>query len=227
MRICSILAVAAIAGAANADTVKLQFAGKGAGSNVNITGPGYAGGVFAGQLRHAFTDGTGSAAAWTGTQTTFCVEVGEVVTNIPMTYQVKDLAEVPGYPGAMQDDRAEAVSVLYGLAAGAQFGTNNTLAAAFQVALWELVFDFEFGDSSSIDLVGGAFKLNTTGSVRTQAELWLSQISGNYGTGSTPLVGLHNHGKQDQVLMVPLPAPLAMGLAGLVAVAGVRRLRAR
>lgn len=229
VRILPFVVVAAMAGIASADTVKLQYVGTGAGTSVNITGPGYSGGVFAGQLRHAFTDGTGAATAWSGTtQTTFCVEVAEYVTNSPLAYTLKDLKDVPGSPGPMGPDRAEAVQVLYDLAGGEQFQTGsaaNTAAAAFQVALWELVFDFSSGDSASIDLGDGAFKLNTTGSVKTKAESWLSQIISNFGTGATQLIGLHHDSKQDQVVMVPLPAPVLMGLAGLVAVAGVRRLR--
>lgn len=227
MRVVSIAVVALMAGAAHADTVKLQFVGAGAGSNVNVSGPGFSGAVFAGQLMHALTDGTGPAAAWTGTQATFCVELAEHVTTTALAYDVKDVADVPGNPGPMGSDRAEAVSVLYDLAAKSQFGTDNTKAAAFQVALWELVFDFEVGDSGSISLDGGAFTLNNAAAVKAQAEVWLGQIAGNFGTGSTRLVGLHHDGKQDQVLMVPLPAPVAMGLAGLLAVAGARRLRSR
>src|SRR5690606_15192937 len=107
----------------------------------------------------------------------------------------------------------------YDVAGGAQFGTNNILAAAFQVALWELAFDFQGGDSTSIDLDDGAFELNSTGSVKTTANGWLGQIMANFGSGQTHLAGLHHDHKQDQVVVVPLPAPVAMGLAGLIGVA--------
>lgn len=219
MRILPFFIAAAVAGTASADTVNLKYLGTGAGTSVSITGPGPHSSVFAGQLRHEM-DGQ--------KVTTFCVEVAQLVGNgSTYTYDKVDASQVPGLPGAMGNNRKEAVRVLYDVAGGAQFGSNNTLAAAFQVALWELVFDFQAGDSTSIDLDDGAFKLNSGGSVKTTASGWLGQIMANYGSGQTALAGLHHDHKQDQVVVVPLPAPVAMGLAGLIGVAGLRRLRTR
>lgn len=219
MRLVSFVVAAAVAGVASADTVDLKYLGTGAGKSVSISGPGPHSSVFAGQLRHEM-DGQDV--------TTFCVEVAQLVGGgSAYTYDVVDLSAAPGQPGPMGNDRKEAVRVLYDLAGGAQFGANNTLAAAFQVALWELVFDFEVGDSASIDLQDGAFKLNSGGTVESSANAWLGQIMANYGSGSTALAGLHHDHKQDQVVVVPLPAPVALGLVGLIGVAGLRRLRMR
>lgn len=219
MRIVSFVVAAAVASVASADTVDLKFLGTGAGQTVSIAGPGPYTNVFAGQLRHEM-DGQNV--------TTFCVEIAQLVGGgSAYTYDVVDLAQAPGLPGPMGNDRKEAVRVLYDVAGGAQFGANNTLAAAFQVALWELVFDFAGGDSASVDLHSGAFELNSGGTVETSANAWLGQIMANYGSGSTALAGLHHDHKQDQVVAVPLPAPVALGLAGIIGVAGLRRLRMR
>lgn len=46
--------------------------------------------------------------------------------------------------------------------------TSDTKAAAFQVALWELAYD------TGSNLSAGAFKLNTTGAIATQAANYLN-----------------------------------------------------
>lgn len=219
MKISAIAAVAVMAGVAGAETVDLAFINPGYGRNVTIAGPGPYTGVFAGQLKF---DMDGKEI------TTFCIEVAEPVTKATTEYHVLDIAQVPGEPGPMEQQRADALSRLYDAAADAQFGTDHSTAAAFQVAVWEIVFDFD-GTQGSIDFNNGEFKLLGDGGYNLAgiAGAWLSGLGGNMGGGMTQLAGLYNDGKQDQVVMVPLPAPVAMGLAGLLAVAGVRRLRTR
>lgn len=219
MRVLTIAVVAAMAGAANADTVDMSFVTTGYGRNVTIDAPGPYSSVFAGQLEF---DMGGKDVI------TFCVELAQLVTSTSTTYEIMDVADVPGQPAPMGQDRAEALSLLYDAAAGAQFGTDHDDAAAFQIAVWEIVFDFD-GTQGSIDFGAGAFQLLGDGGhgLAGIAGGWLSGIEGNLGSGVTSLAGLHNDSKQDQLVMVPLPAPVAMGLMGLVAVAGVRRLRGR
>ena len=58
----------------------------------------------------------------------------------------------------------------------------NVRAAAFQVAIWEVVYD-----SGSFDLDAGDFELNTTGAVRTAADVLLGNVGsadlGAFGPG--------------------------------------------
>lgn len=227
LRGLAVAAAIAAAGSATADTVDLSYLGGGKGLSVSVAGPGRSGAVFAGQLVHAFSNGSGVASGWTGSHITFCTELAEVVSTSSVEYTVEDVADVPAPGPGMGADRAQALRDLYAAANGAQFGTDNLQAAAFQVALWELAFDFDLGETTA-DLNGGAFKVTSTSTgVRMQAEAWLNTALANYGLASTGLVGLSRSGKQDQIFLVPLPAPVALGLAGLVAVAGMRRLRPR
>lgn len=248
MKIFGIAAVAVMAGVAGADTVNVSYLGTGSGLNVKITGPGEGGPeylhVFSGQLRHNIA----GPVSWAGEQKTFCVEIAEHAGS-GTDYSVKSLSKLPGEPNplpgypvgstGMGEDRAKAIAHLYDAANGAQFGTDAVAAAAFQVAVWELTFDFDDGVAGDgLGLGGGNFRLHTDrGSGTSVAQYdsmvaqigdWLTYVTSNYAsTPFTPLLGLSHDGRQDQVVMVPLPAPVAMGLAGLLAVAGVRRLRAR
>jgi hypothetical protein len=152
----------------------------------------------------------------------------EHVTNTSKTYQVRAVKDVPTNPGPMGSDRAQAIRDLYKAAADDQFGSDNTKAAAFQIAVWELAFDFVAGDSGSSNLNGGLLKLTSTSTnVRNQANIWLGIVHANFGYSGAGVVGLARTGNQDQLFLVPLPAPIALGLAGLAGVAIIRRLRPR
>jgi hypothetical protein len=70
---------------------------------------------------------------------------------------------------------------------------------------------------ASIDLDDGAPD-SASIHIRTRANTWLGTIFANSGSGSSPMAVLFHDGEQDQIAHVPLPAPLAMGLAGLAAV---------
>src|SRR5689334_3843133 len=146
IRTCLAAAIAAgVASAASADTVRLQFVSTGAGQNVRfILGASSAVNCFAGQLNHTFSNGTGVAALITGTHATFCTDLTEHTTSSGATYTVAPIANLPqtsGWP-AMGSQRAQGVYNLYAAANGAQLGSDNNYAAAFQVALWKVAYDF-------------------------------------------------------------------------------------
>jgi hypothetical protein len=94
--------------------------------------------------------------------------------------------------------------------------TSGTKAAAFQVALWEVSFD------TGSDLSAGAFKLNTTGSIASQAVLYLKPANW-LATGSVGVI--LRAGNQD--LLVPLSEPTSLGLlgAGLLGLGLARQYR--
>ncbi len=229
------LAVAAAAACVQADTVDLQFVGTGAYRTVKATIGANSFNVKAGQLRHSFSNGTGVAASLSGILTTFCTDLTESVTSSGATYTVAPIANLPqtsGWP-AMGATRAQGVYNLYAAASGAQYAANNDYAAAFQIALWEVVYDYN-GSLASLSLTGGNFKAKDTdgsaltSAIATNVSALFSAMVGS-PVSQTGLMGLTSDGAQDQIVqvtVVPLPQTACLGLLGLgAAVYGRRNLR--
>lgn len=231
----ALLSFAVLAGAAQADTVKVKYTGKGLGRDVQMTFGSSTTNLFAGQLKHQFTDGVGPIGSTiAGELRTFCTDLTQYVTNTTKTYQVVALQAVPG--AGMGADKAQAIRNMYAFAHDAQFatGNNNTnkdLAAAFQMAVWEIVYDYS-GGRSSLDVTTGSLKFKqTNGSalslgVRTQLNNLFnaSMTDGAYRS----IVAVSNDSFQDQIVQlntVPMPAAAGMGFCGLAGVAARRRRR--
>ncbi len=105
---------------------------------------------------------------------------------------------------------------------------SDDLAAAFQLMVWEIVYDFD-GTSASLSTTGGNLKFRqtngnalTTGVQNAFNNLRTSVLA----NADTPwLFGFASGSSQDQLVFVPTPGSLAlMGAAGLLA---ARRRRAR
>jgi hypothetical protein len=227
------LAALAVAAAANADTVKLKYVGSGEGRSVRTVIGGNGMNVFAGQLNHQFSQGTGVAAGLTGTLITFCTDLTEYVSSGGSTYTVAPISSLPqtnGWP-AMGAVRAQGVYNIYAAAAGQQYGSSDDFAAAFQVALWELVYDFD-GTAGSLNLAAGNLKVTKTDGSNLSSGV-MTNVNALFAAAfgapvvQAGLMGLTNDGCQDQIVqVVPLPAAAWIGLAGLAVAfrAGRRRL---
>lgn len=227
----SAVVVAVAAAAVQADTVNLQFVGVGASRSIKAYIGASTFNVSAGQLRHTFSGGTGVAAGLTGTKTTFCTDLTEYVTGSGATYTVAPIANLPqtsGWP-AMGAARAQAVYNLYAAAGGAQYGVSNDYAAAFQIALWEVVYDFS-GTLASLNLTSGNFRAGDTdgsslsAAIAAQVTTLFNAIVGP-NASQTGLMGLTRAGAQDQIVqtdVVPIPAGAFIGMAGLGLAAFVR-----
>lgn len=229
--------VAGMAGVASADTVRLEYEGMGYSRSVKVTIGSSTFNTSAGQMMHKFTNGNGVAAALNGqTKITFCTDLTEGATSSGSIYTVAPIANLPqtsGWP-AMGSTRAQAVYNLYATAAGQQNGTSSDWAAAFQIALWEVIYDYS-GTSASLTLTGGNFKAkdtdgtSLTSSIATKVSTLFAGITGSSAV-QTGLMGLTNSGCQDQIVqvdVVPLPGAAAMGLAALGAGFVIRRIRRR
>lgn len=224
-----ILAVAAAlvsaAGLANADMITVQFTGTQRGQNVRIASPGHNGNVFAGQLKHTLSNGP---AELNGAWITYCTDLAQYVSSNPAQYEVVDVALVPGY-APMGADKAAAVRDLYIYAAGSQLSTttSNDLATAFQLAVWEVITDFNAaGSNYGLSITSGAFSATRTNGnalasgITTQLNSLFAAI-GNQPSSPIALLGIKSANHQDQ--LIPIPAPGAAALAGL----GVLCLSAR
>lgn len=228
------IASAAFAAASLANTVTVQYLGSQQGRSVRITTGSTTRDVFAGQLNHRFSNGTGEAAYLNGDRVTFCTDLLETVTSTPKTYTLVGLDDVPG-PSGMGEEKAQAISDLYRYAAGTQSrsDTNNDFAAAFQLAVWEIVFDYtELGGRSSLNITTGGFKAKNTNNSALSSSITnhlnsLFNAIGSFGrTGAGALRGVTRSGSQDQIVEVPMPAPGLLAGAGILGVAAIRRRKA-
>lgn len=249
-RIVPLLVVGCLASTVLADnTVDVRHVANVRGRNVLVSleySPGmvFEATLFAGQLLEEFSNGMGTGTILSGKQlVTFCSEVTEGFAPVAQTYDlvgVPDLPDTDLGPGPMGAARAQEIYDLYAAANGAQFAstnnnTNNNFAAAFQLAMWEIVYDYNGAlPNGNLDLSAGLFRYNGNQDVlRTLANGLFTQIlaitSPMQGLG-----GLLNEMWQDQIFVCPdgtcdmtmVPLPTAAGLAGLGLIAvGVRRRR--
>lgn len=236
MRIGSItLALLLAAGASSsvlADTVDMRFVGTGDGRNVRLHKTDGDQNVFAGQLIHEITAGTGYGASLIGTYITFCPDIFQQVTSSGATYTLVGVAALPDSPmqPAMGVSKAQMIYDLSVSLSGLQFapGIGNNLAAAYQIAVWEIVSDYDpMLGLASLDLNGGTLSITNTddspidGGTLTAYNQLLSLVgSGSSGSG---FLGLASGSAQDQIMMIPAPGSAVAGLGLLVL--GARRRR--
>jgi hypothetical protein len=92
-------------------------------------------------------------------------------------------------------------------------GTNSTAGGAFQVAVWELLFDG--ASSGTPSLTSGDFQASNNAGVTNLAQSWLNTIDDNGAAAPSTtknILGLYNSNFQDQLTIVPNPVPAPAGL---------------
>ncbi len=205
------------------DTVEVVSTGNGANEPIGVWGGGLDGsveGVYAGVYNLYKTDGAGEGKLWSnGTIGAFCVELSEPAPEITSKYSVVSLDDTFGA------GKADYISELWGryydpswTGDGPFTWQQDSKAAAFATALWEIVYEDLPGSTLKWDVKvdgtwgGNGFRTDFGGSI----------IANNYlhsldGTG--PMADLRvfsYNGSQDYIAQVPEPTTIVLlGLGGL------------
>ena len=179
---------------------------------------------------------------------TFCIELtpGQYLPSLGTTV-VFDAESLAAAPTINSPAKADAITELYGRYFNTAWNTPATGASsdsiAFQLALWELVYDGKPISTNKTDLSNGTFSVSPTiGTPYTTAQTWLNSLTGNTSSFNTrfagqelvalvaPAPGAKQQDQvQDQITMRPkgvVPAPPAVVLAaiGVVGLIGRSRL---
>lgn len=225
-----VVAAGSLSAAVSADVVDMRYLGKGAGHNVRVTNGSDSFNVFAGQLRHSFSNGTGLGEMLTGEMITYCIDLSQHVSSTTRNYSVLPVASAP-VGGAMGMDKARAVAALYDYALGVQLETSasNDIAASFQLALWEVIIDYNPSiGAASLDITSGQFSATRTNGTA----LWSGvqnildgffSWTDNLSFDTTRYAAITNNSYQDQIVVVPAPGCAALAGMGLGLVATRRR----
>ncbi|TVQ62059.1 MAG: hypothetical protein EA378_06235 [Phycisphaerales bacterium] len=241
-RLIAAVALSACAGLAAADTIDLSYQGTQRGGNFNVTVDGNTSGTFAGQIRQNLSNGTGIGTQFNGLSAiTYCADLEQqVFTNsAPITYNIVDLATIPEpssvVPGGMGPTRAAAIESIYSYSRNvlgfdlSSASLANSFAGAFQLVIWEIVYDYD-GTLASLDITSGDFSATqTNGNPLTAAvQGWVDDLINNgvtYNVNANNLLGLYSDTYQDQIITIVIPTPTAaaLGLLGLAGVATRRR----
>ena len=224
-------ALSLFAGAAhgsNMGTLEMNFVGTGLGQSVRIDVDGSAKTVFAGEIHFQTRNGVDLGAQFDAiTMPTYCVEPTQTVQSGWRTYEVT----VPETSAAPMMDLARSIAInnaaafFYSQRAAGMI--DSAAAAGFQVALWEIMRDYDGNAGrSSLDVTGGTFKATQTNgtALATTVSNWVGQFldaaSASSFDGQTSYV-LHSATSQDQI--VPGPGGMSLAYMSLLIFAGRRR----
>ena len=171
-------------------------------------------------------DYTGPGLTKGGTFQAFCIELNQSVsTNSWVDYQITPLSDSPnpgtGIPGVngMGAAKATALQKLW-FSYFADALISNVNAAAFQLAVWEIVYEGEVGEADgtpAYNVGNGNFRYMTTGSTANTIKNLANTYLAGYAnaTGLANLIALSANGKQDMVTALPPPPPPVVGVVPL------------
>jgi hypothetical protein len=228
---CAIGLVLASAGSALAGPIAVDFRGTALGKSASVT---FASGdsaaftnrnLFVGQLVHRM-DVLGSGYR---DFVTYCIDLTQTAGD--GQFNLVNLRDAPVTNPAPSDkwqlgkDQVRALNSLYHSSFAAA-DTNNE-AAAFQAAVWEIVFDwasvaggtFTAGDSTN--LTSGVVRINNN----ISNSYFTQYLNAAVAEGNTRniLAAIVSGSKQDQLVVVPLPGAGALAGAGMLMIASRRR----
>lgn len=228
--------LAAAAATAQADIVDMYATGPGRGVEVRLQMGHEKVTTFAGQLLHQADSATGVGERLLGEHAYYSTEPFDHPATSPTTFTISTLAEAPS-SRPMGAARAAAVESLFAFANGRQFEEDApaAFAGAFQLALWEVVADYEADDGAeSLDVFEGQFRVAEREHPQLSRDVLahLGDMFDAVGPAerfSGSVVALRGDHHQDmlQAVMsdraVPAPASSAALGAGLILLAARRR----
>jgi len=130
----------------------------------------------------------------------FCVEFSQSISyNAKVNFTLLSAGNVFGTA------KADAITRLF-TGFGSQVNSSST-SAAFQLALWELIDDFDSSNWNSLQLTSGKFRVTSNNMTTGLAQSWLGQLSGI--TSKHQMYVLTNDLAQNQLIFAgtPLPQP--------------------
>jgi hypothetical protein len=231
---CAVFAAVLSAGVwAKADTVTLDFTNASPSATVSTNMlPGVAGALNWKVTAVANSSGNNPFVV-NQSISTFCIDAKHRLVD-------PDKYTIAYSPTLINSDNANVLTHFW--ATNISKVTGSVTAAAFQVAIWEIVYDHD-SDSpppfaySTGDLSSGVFRIYGPSSVITQADTWLKGSFMSTDVSHWHLVELDANnpicGGQGQVYAykdnlpnnsVPLPAALPVGLAMMLGMAMVRKI---
>lgn len=203
---------------AQAGPVLFGFEGVGRGRNINISSAGEESRVFAGSVMHS-VDGA--------LLSTYCIEPDQNAQLGVANFERVTLAGgllIRSEAAAKSNLLAELADI-----AGESIWTTSadrTLAAAFQVATWEIVSDFDSSlGAASFDFSAGDFRGWGNDSVFKTAAGLLSQLQFNRADASGYNAYLNDTAQDFMSLEVPAPGVFALAVVGIPTVLSRRRRR--
>jgi hypothetical protein len=235
--VCMTVAALGVTGVTRADTVSLGYMGPGYGRVVHASLGAQCWDIFAGRLMHSTSGGTGQMAGTPQSIATFCVDILQARTTGPSPYTTSSIATLSGNTGLtnLGFAKQQAIYDLYQAAGRREFTAGLDYATAFQVAIWEVVYDYNPSlPNHGLNAANGNFRATAPGqstlsiSVAGTVQYLLGSVG--IGAASNGLIGLRSADYQDQLFapdsLVPVPAAAWMGMCGLGLV-GVQSWRRR
>jgi hypothetical protein len=219
----AILFVLGISTPVHADYAIATFVNVSPGENVGIPIDGNTHSTTAGVFN--FTDASG---IFTGSFSGFCIDITQpIFPHLPVMFSVAPLSGAPvdgSHSTGMGTLRANLIAELW-YNNFDSIGTNASKAAAFQLAIWEIVNETHTNRDGTLALSlnsGSFYATDHDSATLTTANTWLSLLNPN-GTGpmASDLYALTNSTYQDYVVegndppAAPVPSSLVLCLIGI------------
>lgn len=234
MRLASLVGAASVLATASvqAETVNLQHTANGNGRMIRASINSLNKDVFAGRLMHTVQRNGGG----TYSMASFSTDLLQACSSSSTPYNTSSVALLSGNAGVtnLGMGKMQAVYDIFAAAANRQFTLGHDYATAFQVALWEIVYDYNpNAQNQGLNIASGVFRATQTNgallsqSIRDKVGFLLNAVVTTNANG-TNVMGYRSGGYGDQVTQIlPLPTGAWLGMAGLGLVAVARRRLAR